>query len=83
MVKKEEILKEADFIIKENATIRRASLLFRRSKSSIYQDLKITLKKLDLAKWNQVGKIFLKHQKEKHIKGGETTKKKYKSLKRV
>ncbi len=83
MLKKEDILKEADFIIKKNETIRSASLLFQRSKSSIYQDLKIRLKKIDLIKWKQIESIFTKHQKEKHIKGGEKTKQKYQNLKRV
>ena len=74
---KERVYKEAYYILKTKKTLRELSKVFNLSKSTIHKDLKERLKSIDLALYKEVNKIFQMHLKSRHIKGGESTKKKY------
>lgn len=70
------ILREADYILDNNATIREAALFFNISKSEFHRHMNI-LKYIDYYRYLKIKKIFLEHNKVRHINGGIATKKKY------
>lgn len=79
MVKKDLIIKEASYLLENNQTLRNASNVFKRSKTSIYNDLTNKLQYINYDQYQQIKKLFQNNRMSKHIKGGESTKRKYKS----
>lgn len=77
---KKRVLEEAKYMIKTNKTIREIAKKFNVSKSTVHKDLKDKLKKIDQIKYEKVEGIIKKHIEIRHIKGGESTRKKYKKL---
>ena len=78
----ERVNKVADYIIKNNKTVREMSKVFHVSKSTIHKDLHERLVFIDKDKFKQVDKILKYHISIRHIKGGETTRKKYLKIKK-
>lgn len=76
----ERVLKEADYILKTGYTIREVATHFNVSKSTVHKDLHERLKKIDKIKYLEVDKILKYHLNIRHIRGGESTKKKYQNL---
>lgn len=76
----ERILSEADYIIETKETVRSMSEVFHMSKSTIHKDLKYRLSKLDKVRHKRVEKILQYHKEVRHIRGGESTQKKYLNL---
>ena len=74
---KERIYKEANYLLKTNKTLRQLAKIFNLSKSSIHKDLKERLKSVDINLYHKVQIVFQNHIKTRHLKGGESTKKKY------
>ncbi len=77
---KKRIIKEALYIINNNATIRETAKLFNISKSTVHKDITERLAKLNIMLYQEIQIIMDNHLQTRHIKGGEVTKKKYKSL---
>lgn len=73
----ERVNEVADYIIKSNKTVREISKVFHVSKSTIHKDLHERLVLINKEKFKQVDKILKYHISIRHIKGGETTRKKY------
>lgn len=71
------VLKESKYIIDKDKTIREIASIFKVSKSTVHKDLNERLKLLDKNIYLDVKQIFNKHIDSRHIKGGESTKKKY------
>lgn len=71
------VLKESKYIIDKDKTIREIASIFKVSKSTVHKDLNERLKLLDKNTYLDVKQIFNKHIDSRHIKGGESTKKKY------
>lgn len=67
----------ATHILKTHDTIRKTAKIFGYSKSTVHFDVSIRLKKLDVKLYEQTKKILDENFAEKHIRGGEATKKKY------
>ena len=76
----ERVLKEADYILKTGYTISEVATYFNVSKSTVHKDLHERLKKIDKIKYLEVDKILKYHLNIRHIRGGESTKKKYQNL---
>ncbi len=74
------VIKVADYIIETNKTIREIAKIFKVSKSTVHKDLHERLLIIDKIKFKQVDNILKYHISIRHIKGGETTKKKYLNL---
>lgn len=72
------ILEEANFIIDTGKTVREIANIFRVSKSTVHKDLHERLLKIDKNKYNEVSEILKYHIEVRHIRGGESTKNKYK-----
>jgi putative DeoR family transcriptional regulator (stage III sporulation protein D) len=79
---KERVLTEANYILKTKYTIREVGKIFKVSKSTVHKDVSFRLKKIDINLYNEVQKIMKYHTSIRHIKGGESTKKKYQKNKR-
>ena len=74
------VLEETNYIIKTKKTIRENAKIFKVSKSTVHKDLQERLKKLNKQKSLQVEKILKHHIDIRHIRGGESTRKKYQKL---
>ncbi len=74
---RERVMDESDYILETKDTVRNMAKIFKVSKSTVHKDLHIRLKEIDRAKFNQVDKILKHHIDIRHIRGGESTKKKY------
>ncbi len=74
---KKRVFLEANHMIKTNDTIREIAKKYGVSKSTVHKDLKERLKLIDLDLYKNVQKIIKNHIDIRHIKGGESTKKKY------
>lgn len=70
----------AVFIIENNCTIRACAKEFRISKSTVHNDLSKKLKKTNKFLYFQVYKVLNKNLKERHLRGGLSTKLKYAML---
>lgn len=76
---KERTLSVANHIVKTNDTIRKTAKIFNLSKSTVHNDLSKRLKKVDVNMYDKVQKILDLNFSEKHIRGGLSTKMKYKN----
>jgi len=72
------VLAEADYILKTKQTIREIANIFNVSKSTVHKDLHERLALLNVNLFNEVDSILKYHIDIRHIRGGESTKKKYK-----
>ena len=72
------VLEEANFIIKTGKTVREIAEVFKVSKSTVHKDLHERLLSIDPVRYNKVTDILKYHIDIRHIRGGESTKKKYK-----
>ena len=69
---------EAKYILYTNGTVRSIAPIFGVSKSTVHNDLTKNLEKIDKNLFEKVQKILEKNLSERHLRGGEATKKKYK-----
>ena len=78
---KTRVVEFATFIIENNATIRQTAKQFSMAKSTVHYDIQKRLKYVDALLYARVKKILKNNFSEKHIRGGEATKKLYLSKK--
>lgn len=71
------VLNEAQVILKTGYTIREIAKMFHVSKSTVHKDLHERLLKIDKEKYKEVDAILKFHTDIRHIRGGESTKRKY------
>lgn len=71
------VIDEADYIIKTGNTIRQIAQIFKVSKSTVHKDLHERLLNIDQERYDKVVKILEYHTNIRHLRGGESTKKKY------
>lgn len=74
------VINEANHVIETNNTIRETAKEFNVSKSTVHKDLQERLLDINTKLYEQVSSILDYHTKIRHIRGGESTKKKYLSL---
>ena len=67
----------AEYIIETGGTVRAAAARFGISKSTVHKDLTERLETHDRALWLQVKSVLEKNKAERHIRGGEATRLKY------
>ena len=73
----ERIKEETNYILETGYTIREIEKKFNVSKSTVHKDLSERLLKIDKIKYLKVKEILDYHKDIKHIRGGESTRKKY------
>ena len=72
----------ASYVIDTGATVRQAASHFGISKSTVHKDLSIKLRYINSSLYNEVKKVLDLNKSERHIRGGEATKRKYKGRSR-
>ncbi len=70
------------YIIQHNATVRQAAAVFKISKSTVHKDVSQRLQNIDHGLFLKVKAVLEQNLKERHIRGGIATKKKYENLKK-
>lgn len=71
------VKKEAEYLLQTKKTIREVAIYFGISKSTVHKDMQERLVRVSPELHNKVHLILAEHLKNRHIKGGETTKQKY------
>jgi len=74
------VIDEAHYIIDTGETVREIATVFGVSKSTVHKDLHERLLEVDINLYKDVRKILDYHTKVRHIRGGESTRKKYLNL---
>ena len=71
------IVKEAEYIAETGETVRATAKVFHFSKSTVHKDVTERLKLIDKDLYKRVKNALNKNLAERHIRGGEATKRKY------
>ena len=71
----------AEYVIDTGATVRAAAMRFGISKSTVHKDLAYKLPKINKNLYNLVNSVLQLNKSERHIRGGEATRRKYLSQK--
>ena len=71
----------AVYIISTGATVRAAAKQFGISKSTVHKDVTEKLQHENKALFERVRAVLDKNKAERHMRGGEATKKKYSAIK--
>lgn len=77
----ERVLKEAEYILKNGATVRAAAKAFGVSKSTVHHDVTMKLRSLDEYLYEKVRKTLDINLSERHIRGGLATRERYRRRK--
>ena len=72
----------AEYVIDTEDTVRGAALHFGISKSTVHKDLTSKLKYINTGLYLAVCEVLAKNKSERHIRGGEATRRKYLKYKR-
>jgi len=65
------------YIVENNTTVRSTASRFGISKSTVHKDVTQTLKHINKSLYMDVKSVLEKNKQERHLRGGEATKKKY------
>ncbi|WP_366923721.1 sporulation transcriptional regulator SpoIIID [Metallumcola ferriviriculae] len=75
------VLEISGYIIESSATVRQAAKVFGVSKSTVHKDVSERLPVIDDRLADKVRKVLETNKAERHLRGGEATRKKYKETK--
>lgn len=67
----------AEHVIETGATVRATAHKFGISKSTVHKDLTYKLKRINPTLYREVKRILEVNKSERHLRGGEATRKKY------
>lgn len=73
------VLELSEYILETKATVRQAARVFGVSKSTVHKDVTERLPGINKQLARRVKKILDLNKSERHIRGGEATRKKYKT----
>lgn len=73
------VLRIADYVMESGATVRQAATAFGTSKSTVHKDLTERLYTISPSTAKKVAEVLKKNKDERHIRGGNATRMKYKS----
>ncbi len=71
----------AEYMLENNATVRSTAKFFGISKSTVHKDVSKTLRRINPTLYQKITELLAANKSERHLRGGEATKKKYASLK--
>ena len=66
-----------EYILETGCTVRAAAAKYGISKSTVHKDVSLRLKKGCPALYTEVSKVLEKNRLERHIRGGDATRRKY------
>ncbi|MDD6483323.1 MAG: sporulation transcriptional regulator SpoIIID [Clostridiales bacterium] len=73
----ERAVSAAQYIIENNATVRKTAKAFNISKSTVHKDVHERLKKINPALYSDAQRVLEVNKSERHIRGGMATREKY------
>ena len=73
----ERVCRLAEWIIENKATVRAAAERFGVSKSTVHKDMTERLRQIDRLSYEKVRLILEQNKAERHIRGGNATKRKF------
>ncbi len=73
------VLETAEYLLKNEATVRDAADRFHVSKSTVHKDVTERLLEINRALAQRVEQVLQKNKAERHIRGGLATRLKYRS----
>jgi putative DeoR family transcriptional regulator (stage III sporulation protein D) len=73
----------AEYILENNATVRRAAKKFGVSKSTVHKDITSRLSAFNKPLADEVKRVLDNNKAERHIRGGLATKRKYELTRRL
>lgn len=76
-------IKEGEYIIENLSTVRATAQRFGISKSTVHKDVTERLQHIDVDLHERVQKVLVVNLKERHLRGGNATKKKFERLHRA
>ena len=68
------------YITEKRATVRAAASAFGVSKSTVHKDVTKSLRRLDPDLYDAARKVLEQNKEERHIRGGEATRRKYRGI---
>ncbi len=68
------------YLVERGATVRETAREFGVSKSTVHKDIREKLKNVNLPLYREASGILEKNKSERHIRGGNATKRKYLTL---
>ena len=74
---KERCVQLANYLIEHQTTVRGVASHFDISKSTVHKDITQTLKRVNYTLYLEAKGILDRNKQERHLRGGEATKKKY------
>lgn len=74
----ERVLRIAEYMLDSKATVRQAAKVFGTSKSTVHKDVTERLSAISPSMSRKVAKVLKKNKAERHIRGGNATRRKYK-----
>lgn len=66
-----------EYLVENGATVRSAAQVFGVSKSTVHKDVTQRLRIVNKGLYLQVRSLLLKNKQERHLRGGEATRLKY------
>lgn len=70
----------ASYLVENQSTVRAVASKFGISKSTVHKDITKTLKSINHPLYNEVQEVLAKNKQERHLRGGEATKNKYRRV---
>ncbi len=67
----------AEYLIERNSTVRQAAAHFSISKSTVHKDISVRLQEIDTSLYERAKRVMDQNKSERHIRGGEATRRKY------
>ena len=77
---KDRCIKLAEYLIDNNSTVRATAKYFGISKSTVHKDIAEKLPHIQIDLYRKAKAVLEKNKAERHIRGGQATKDKYKTL---
>ena len=74
---KERCVMLATYLIENRTTVRAVAQKFGISKSTVHKDITQVLKRINKPLYLEARKVLEQNKQERHIRGGEATKRKY------
>lgn len=71
------VLKISNYMINTEDTVRELAKVFNISKSTVHKDLSERLLEIDVDLYQKVNEILQYHSSIRHIRGGESTRRKF------
>lgn len=68
------------YLVENNSTVRSVAARFGVSKSTVHKDITQNLKHVNHSLYAEVKNILEKNKQERHLRGGEATKNKYRKI---